>query len=519
MSGETVITIIGIALLSGRVHVVSLQRRNGRLIGESHYELAGQAEDMVEVLEQFIPQYYDDGIDVPSAIIIPAAIPSKRIFEAWLRQKKGTNVKLVVPERGNKSHLLQLAEKNAMEKARQHEVKWEAERSNTESALEGLRTALELPSVPHRIEGYDISHLGGSETVGSMVVARDGKSANDQYRSFTIRSLRAGDVDDYKSLQEVLRRRLRYLQEHFASQEGRWKKEGIGFGKARKGEEQIITEILQKHPEELRSEPFDSQEFLVARLGTDIIGFAYLHTLSDKVHELRCLWVSDAYRGGKLGQFLTRKVLRSVKKGKAYVVTASAMEQYYGEAGFRYVIKTPAFLQERLDRLEKDRMDPQRIVLVYEASQNKTDPSLTARPDLLMIDGGKGQLSAVVEVMQSMDLMIPVIGLAKREEEVFLPDRSDPVAFAKDAQAKFLLMRLRDEAHRFANRHRLSIKSKRIMGSALDDIPGIGYKTKADLLKQFGTVSTIRNASDEELKMILNEGQLEQLRKILRALV
>ena len=516
--------VLGIAVLSGRVHVVALQRRNGRLIGESHYELAGQAEGVPEVLEQFIPQYYDDGIDVPETIIVPADIAGRKTFEAWLTQKRGHKVRLLVPERGRKSDLLQLAEKNAMEKARQHEVKWEAERANTEGALEGLRTLLELPALPRRIEGYDISHLGGSETVGSMVVALGGKSANDHYRSFTVRTVHEGDVDDYRALQEVLRRRLRYLKEDFAAEESKWKKEGVGFGKARKAEGDVIAEIIKKHPQELREEPFDATqgkpfeyaEFLMARLGEEAIGFAHLHTYAEKTHELRCLWVAEGYRGGKLGLFLVRKALKGVKKGKAYVITSPSMEEYYGQAGFRYVLKPPAFLQERLDALAKERPGAEQMVLVYEARQNKTDPSLTSRPDLLMIDGGKGQLSSVVEVLQDMELDIPVIGLAKREEEVFVPGRSDPVPFPKDAQAKFLLMRLRDEAHRSANRHRETIKAKRLKGSILDEIPGIGDKTKADLLKKFGSVAGIRAANDEQLQSVLSEGQLRALKRELR---
>ena len=105
--------------------------------------------------------------------------PSRATVAKWLSvkrgQKHGKKVKLVVPTRGKKSQLLQMAEKNAAEKAKQAEIKWESELRNTESALTTLQTLLSLPTLPERIEGYDISHLGGTETVGSMVVMKDGK--------------------------------------------------------------------------------------------------------------------------------------------------------------------------------------------------------------------------------------------------------------------------------------------------------------------------------------------------------
>jgi excinuclease ABC subunit C len=505
--------IVGVAVLSGRAHVVTMQRRGGRLVNESHFALGGEAENASEVLEQFLPQYYQDENDLPDAILIPEDLPSRAALEEWLTGKKGRKVQVLIPERGRKSHLLQLAEKNAREKARQQEVRWESERKNLVSALEELQNALDLPAPPKRIEGYDISHLGGEQTVGSMVVMRDGKSANDHYRSFTIRTLKAGDVDDYKSLQEVLRRRLRYIKEDIPAEEKTWKKEGVTVGRARKAEEPSIAEIITRHPEELRTEPFDYADFLVGRIEDAFAGFVHLHSYGEKTHEVRCLWVEEEYRGGKLGHFLLRRALRSVKQGKVYVITHQELESYYAQIGFRYVLKTPGFLQERADMLKAEKPDREQIVMMYESRQNKTDPSLCAVPDLLVIDGGKGQLSSVMEILKDFDLQIPVIGLAKREEEVFLPGKSFPVIFPKDAQAKFLLMRLRDEAHRFANRQRESIGHRSAKMSALDSVPGIGEKTRMDLLKKFGSVTGIKEATDADVREIVSDAQLEALRK------
>ena len=156
------------------------------------------------------------------------------------------------------------------------------------------------------------------------------------------------------------------------------------------------------------------------------------------------------------------------------------------------------------------------MAMVFISSENKIDVSLSARPDLLVIDGGKGQLSAALDAMEMMKITLPVIGLAKKQEEVFIPGHKDPVIFPNESPAKYLLMRLRDEAHRFSNRHREKRLKHKSVGSALDEIPGVGPLTKSELLKRFGTVANIREASDEELRAIINSGQLKALREALQ---
>lgn len=492
--------IIAVAVLSGRADVVVMHRRGGRLIGDVSFSLAGQAEDATDVLAQFLPQYYGGGNDIPETIIVSQHITDAELLQEWLSGKKGRNVRILLPQRGKKSHLLQLAEKNVLEKSRQRELKWESEQRNTEAALRELQEALGLPEIPQRIEGYDISHLGGTETVGSMVVARNGKAANDHYRSFTIRSLKSGEVDDYRSLREVLRRRLRRLVENLEEEEREWKAKDVAFGKPRKAELGALTDEEEKK---------DAKEWLIAREGTKIVGSIRLRPLAG-LRVLESFWTDPAHRGERLGQFLLRKMLRSVKKGKIYIVCKPELEEYYAEVGFRHVVKAPPALEEKLGNGTAEH--PLEAFL-WDAAQNKIDPSLSMRPDLLVIDGGKGQLSAVKEVLDSLHLSIPVIGLAKREEEVFLPGESESVLFAKDAPGKFLLMRLRDEAHRFANRLREKKGAKSAKTSALDAIPGIGPETRKALQKKFGSVASVREATDEELLGILSQTQLRELRR------
>jgi excinuclease ABC subunit C len=123
-----------------------------------------------------------------------------------------------------------------------------------------------------------------------------------------------------------------------------------------------------------------------------------------------------------------------------------------------------------------------------------------ALPDLVIVDGGKGQLSAAVGVMEELDLRdVPLAGLAKRFEELYLPHRAAPIVLDRRSQALYLVQRLRDEAHRFAITYHRDVRGKRALRSELDDIAGIGPARKKALLKRFGSVRKIREASVEAL--------------------
>ncbi|HFC12764.1 MAG TPA: excinuclease ABC subunit C, partial [Anaerolineae bacterium] len=125
-------------------------------------------------------------------------------------------------------------------------------------------------------------------------------------------------------------------------------------------------------------------------------------------------------------------------------------------------------------------------------------------PDLLLIDGGKGQLRMAKEVLEKFDLVdaVPVAALAKREEEVFVPDRPIPIILPRRSQGLFLVQRARDEAHRFANSSHRKRRSRAGVASILDSISGIGPKRRKLLLAQFGSLDEIRKATVEEIASI-----------------
>ena len=123
-----------------------------------------------------------------------------------------------------------------------------------------------------------------------------------------------------------------------------------------------------------------------------------------------------------------------------------------------------------------------------------------ALPDLVIVDGGKGQLSAAVGVMTELGLTdVPLAGLAKRFEELYVPERNGPVVLPRNSQGLYLVQRIRDEAHRFAITFHREVRAKRALHSELDDVPGIGSTRKKALLKRFGSVRRIREASVEEV--------------------
>jgi excinuclease ABC subunit C len=124
-------------------------------------------------------------------------------------------------------------------------------------------------------------------------------------------------------------------------------------------------------------------------------------------------------------------------------------------------------------------------------------------PELTVIDGGKGQLSAAVSALAELDLGdVAVVALAKKEEEVFVPGRSEPVRLDRRDRALHVLQRIRDEAHRFAVRYNRKLRSKRTIRSDLGDIPGIGPRRQTVLLRRFGSLQGVKQASKEEIARV-----------------
>jgi len=513
-SGENA-DVFGIALSHGKIQAVLLRERDGKVVEQMAFALKGEAENSVHAMGQFLPQYYEDTQDLPDLIILSEALPEAELLTTWLSQRKGKNVRIIVPERGKKSKLLEMAERNAEEKVQQQFAAWEAEIKTVEGALTELASLVKLAAPPRRIEGYDISHLGGTATVGSMVVFVNGKPKREHYRSFNMKTVQSGAIDDYKSIKETLRRRLSYLTDGLKTVVAELKKQGIVIAKAKKSDQKNIEEMSKNSPDDIVTDPILAKDYVLAWQGQEIVGHCRLAQLGGVVPMIRSLWVREDQRGSKLGQALLRTLLSRVKKGKVYLhCDQESLIEYYGEIGFQVIHEPPLLLADTLRGWQK--IDPSRsegIVLIYIVSKQKADASFTDRPDLLLIDGGKGQLSAAMEALADLGLHIPVAGLAKREEEIFLPEESAPLIVATGSPARFLLQRVRDEAHRFANARREKRLDLAMTHSKLDEVPGIGDQTRPVLLKRFGSADGVIEASDADLLTVLTQSQLLGLRK------
>ncbi|MEX1158549.1 MAG: helix-hairpin-helix domain-containing protein, partial [Thermomicrobiales bacterium] len=134
-----------------------------------------------------------------------------------------------------------------------------------------------------------------------------------------------------------------------------------------------------------------------------------------------------------------------------------------------------------------------------------TEPETEAwarQPDLVIIDGGKGQLNAALSALKEVGVSVSTVGLAKENEELFLPGQQTPVILDRDSQALYLVQRVRDEAHRFAVSFHRQKRQQTAIKSALDDLDGVGPKRKKALIAAFGSVKRIREASEEQLAQV-----------------
>ena len=156
----------------------------------------------------------------------------------------------------------------------------------------------------------------------------------------------------------------------------------------------------------------------------------------------------------------------------------------------------------RFKRAAKAQKDAEATAQDSTAQGSATHDSFARLPDLVVVDGGKGQLSSAIEALSGAGVAVPVIGLAKKEEEVFTPGSSEPLQIPKDSDALMLLQRIRDEAHRFAVGYHRKIRSDETRRSILDEIPGIGPKRRVALLKALGSIRAISEASVQDLTRV-----------------
>jgi len=401
--------ILGVKLDFAKAYFAVLQVRNGKLIDAKNFVVKRGESELSEVLVCFLTQYFLLSTSFPSEILLPEKIEEPEVLGKWLQEKASATVKILFPQKGNKSNLLKLAEKNAAAFAVQSKAKFENATEKTIGACNDLAKSLDIGKELKRIEAYDISHFSGDATVGSMVVFEKGEPINSAYRHFKIRSLVKGEVDDCASLVEVLGRRMEYLISQNSS---------IQIRKASK--KQIL---------ETKISPQKNAEIFIALENKKTVG-GFRLIFHDKKH----VQIDSIF-----GENLTENFLKFGLKAATGKLYFDGDSEICERLGFHEAQKNPLFFTK------KSR------VFVGEA-KNLIDKSFSAKPNLIILDGGKPQLSSVLKKVRFPKNVV-IVGLAKKEEAIFKKQNGkfEKILLPSNSPALFLVQRIRDEAHRFAN--------------------------------------------------------------------
>ncbi len=319
---------------------VIVRIRNGRITSREKLSLRNLDDDS-KLMETILTRFYLESDFIPKEISVATKPNNLEQLIDWLKNKRNGSINLKVPERGEKAKELRLAYQNAKLLLGEWLINRKKRRELIPKMVDQLQEDLQLKVPPRRIEAFDISHLGGTNTVAAMVCFIDGKSKKTEYRKFKVKTVKG--IDDFASMREIVYRRYK-----------RVKKEGTGL------------------------------------------------------------------------------------------------------------------------------------------------------PDLILIDGGKGQLSMAVSALRELGLdYLPIIGLAKKLEEVFVPGNSDPQSIHKQSSGLILLRRIRDEAHRFAINFQRQKRKDSISKSVFHDIPGMGDKRVNLLLKTYKNMKIIAALKPDEIHQAL----------------
>lgn len=467
------------------------QIRDGKLIDQQNIIIDNPDLETpdTEIFGNFIQQFYTDNTNLPAEILLPVELPEQQLLETWLTDLRGHKVKITVPSRGKKDHLLDLSLENAKSFANQSRAKWEGEtKPNRELALENLAQILGLPKIPQRIECYDISHLSGTHTVASMSVFENGFPKKDQYRHFKISINTAGSPDDFASMEEVILRRLKYIKPSIQTKGIKViKKRLITFKKLKKTTEessQSTTEEPVQNPENSEISP---EVYQVFQDKNPLFEFKVISSNKLKT----CL---DHFPTPTENfDSIIKKILDKFKSKRVYLIIPQNELRQYETLGF----------QEVQTNTENITLQADQILIVFDKTRNFEDKSFKKVPDLIVIDGGKGQLSHAVKAMRDHHLSIPIISLAKQQEEFFLPGQSNSIRLESNNQSRLMIQHIRDEAHRFAIEYNRKLRSSDYTKSQLEEISGIGKMLTQKLLRKFGSVDNLKNQPESEIAKVV----------------
>ncbi|MBL4694414.1 GNAT family N-acetyltransferase, partial [Candidatus Gracilibacteria bacterium] len=426
--------IINYCIAHGQAYFNLFQVRGGKLIGQENFILKAEEldeEEQVEVLEAFLKQYYELATDIPKEILIPHEVSHQKELAVMMSEQLVKKVRIIIPIRGDKNKMLEMSLKNAIIYADRNKPSWEKASELTIKAAEDLQKILKLKNTLKRIECYDISHLSGTETVGSMVVFEKGAPKKDMYRKFKMRTVE-NKPDDYKSMEEVLYRRLQKLA--FAHQFKDYK-----LKKARK-------------KDNIKIKGKEKTAYILVK-EEEIVGQIAIREYTTKIAELTDLEIKKKHKDQNLGHKIIREAVKKAKAKRIYVICKKDLKEYYQILGFEEIKKTPKELEGKQKKTQ--------TILALDKLKHKEDKSFSKIPDLIVIDGGKGQLGCGEKILKQLNLDIPYISLAKQQEEIFIPGRKNSIILQRNNEALKLIQRARDEAHRFAITYNKKLRSNK----------------------------------------------------------
>ncbi len=320
---------------------VIVRIRNGRITSREKLSLRNLDESDAKIMETIVSRFYLETDFIPKEVSLPVAPENQDELITWLKEKRNGAIHLSVPKKGEKAKEVRLAFQNAKLLLGEWMINRKKRRELVPKMINQLQDDLQMKVPPRRIEAFDISHLGGTNTVASMVCFIDGKPRKSEYRKFKVKTV--DGIDDFASMREVVFRRYKRVKE-----------EGIGL------------------------------------------------------------------------------------------------------------------------------------------------------PDLILIDGGKGQLSMAVSALRELGLdYLPIIGLAKRLEEVFVPGQSEAQSIHKQSPGLILLRRIRDEAHRFAITYQKQKRTDSVTKSIFHELPGMGEKRVQKLLSEYKSIKKISELKPEQIQNAL----------------
>ncbi len=426
--------------------------RDGRVRGQRGW-VVEKTEDLTtgDLVHHFCSQVYGEEhgeADVPRELLVPELPPDVAALESWLSEHRGSRVTLRVPQRGDKRTLLETVARNAGESLQRHKLRRAGDLTTRSKALDEIAEALGMESAPLRIECYDVSHIQATDVVASMVVFEDGLPRKSEYRRFAVRGNPDGSgVDDLAAMSEVMRRRF-----------ARYKADASPLG----------SPDAEPGPS---GEPGLAGSNVAGLAGSDVAGLAGSDVAGLAGSDVAGLAGSDV--AGLAGSDVAGLVGSDVDEGA-------------GDGGDDVATK-------ELPGIDPETGRPRRFAYP---------------PQLVVVDGGQPQVNAVAAVLSDLGVTdVALCGLAKRLEEVWLPGEDFPVIFPRTSEALYLLQRVRDEAHRFAITYHRQKRSKRMTASALDQIPGLGETRRKALLRHFGSLKRLGQATPEEITEVPGIGR------------